>query len=58
MSHPEDARSQASRDVLSAATELERAAHLLAARGHLLPPGQTLDDLATTHARRSQPDRP
>ncbi len=78
MTHPEDARSQASQDALSAATELERAAahlrtaashmtagevpryaaHLLAARGHLLLAGQTLDDLATTHARRSQPDRP
>ena len=34
------------------------AAHLLAARGHLLLAGQTLDDLTTTHARRSQPDRP
>ncbi|WP_158590276.1 hypothetical protein [Deinococcus sp. RM] len=46
------------RAALNAAEELDRAAaHLLAARGHLLP-GQTLDDLATTHARRSQPDHP
>jgi len=75
MTSQQDARTQASQDALSAATELERAAahlrtaaghmtagevpryaaHLLAARGHLLLAGDTLDALATEHARRSQP---